>query len=450
MASDDPDGYPAGPLTAALGGSVEQVRRLSGGAVRATWSFVHLADGTRRPLVLQVRRRPAASGLAMTDEAELVRRAGAAGVPVAPVVAAGEDDGFGGGWMVTGRVAGETIPRKLLRDPDYEPARGRLVGQCGRALAAVHALDPGTVPALAPMDRLETFAGVLADLVPMFGPRPALELGLRRLRRTRPPAGPTAVVHGDFRTGNLVVGPEGLRAVLDWELAHLGDPLEDLGWFCVRSWRFGGPGRAGGFGAVEELCAAYAGAGGRVVEPAEVAWWEALGCFTWAVMCMVQAAAHLGGQARSLELAAVGRRVCESEWDLLTLLGVHPADDPAPAPAPAAPDPLFGRPTAAELAEALREFLAGEQQGAGGFAARVAANMAATVRRQLERGPALVAAHAGRLAALGLDGDDALARAVAGGDGDEDGSPLAAAVASDVRDQLLVANPGHLGRPGEQ
>ena len=72
-------------------------------------------------------------------------------------------------------------------------------------------------------------------------------------------------MHGDFRHGNLIIGPDGVRAVLDWELAHLGDPMEDLGWICVNSWRFGEIDKpVGGFGTREELFAGYEAAGRRV------------------------------------------------------------------------------------------------------------------------------------------------------------------------------------------
>ena len=138
-------------------------------------------------------------------------------------------------------------------------------------------------------------------------------------------------MHGDFRNGNLVVGPDGLRAVLDWELAHLGDPLEDLGWLCVKSWRFGVTDqRVGGFGDVDALSAGYLDAGGEPVDAARLAWWEAFGTLKWGVICEVQAQTHLQGLVRSVELATLGRRIAEMEWDLLDLLE---PDAPATGPA---------------------------------------------------------------------------------------------------------------------
>jgi len=141
----------------------------------------------------------------------------------------------------------------------------------------------------------------------------------RRHRRLPPPRTPV-LVHGDFRIGNVMVGEEGLRAVLDWELAHVGDPREDLGWLCVRSWRFGAAPPVGGLCEREPFLAAYAAAGGAHVDPAAVRWWEVLGNLKWAVVCIMQAKTFLDGHVRSVELASLGRRVAEMEMELLDLM----------------------------------------------------------------------------------------------------------------------------------
>jgi aminoglycoside phosphotransferase (APT) family kinase protein len=317
----------ADALAAALGArDVRGLRRLSGGASRETWAF----DADGRPLILQRARPGGVASGPMATEAALLRAARAVGVPVPGVVLSGSEvDGEGGkdgdagllgrSWMVVERIEGETIPRKILRDPEFASARPLLTPQCGRALAAVHRIDSGSVSGLDPTDQFERFRELIDA---MTEPHPAFELGFRWLDRNRPPARADTVVHGDFRNGNLVVGPDGLRAVLDWELAHLGDPLEDLGWLCVRAWRFGASPRVGGFGDVDELVAAYEAASGSAgaVDREALAWWEAMGTLKWGVMCMLQAATHLSGTVRSVELAAIGRRVCEVEHDLLLLL----------------------------------------------------------------------------------------------------------------------------------
>jgi Ser/Thr protein kinase RdoA (MazF antagonist) len=277
---------------------------------------------------------------------------------------------------------------------------------------------------------------------------------VRWLEAHRPPAGATVTVHGDFRLGNLLVGPEGLRGVLDWELAHAGDAAEDIGWLCAPAWRFGGNGEVGGFGALDDLLAAYAAAGGEAVGAGRVHWWQVYATVKWATICALQASAHLSGATRSVELAAIGRRVCESEWDLFGLLGVPLGEVPPAATAtPTAagsPLPPFGRPTAAELVEAVREYLEAvmeRTEGGEQFDARVARNALTTVERELRLGPALAGAHAARVHALGHVDDTALAAAIRAGEYDGEWETVAAELALSARDQLLVANPSYLPPP---
>jgi len=424
---------------------VADLTRLSGGASRETWAFDAVdGSGTHHPLVLQ---RERAGGVATADggmaaEASLVRAAGERGVPVPEVVAAGDDDGLGAPWMVAARLEGETIPRRILRDDELVEARGVLTEQLGRAAAGIHAIDPSSVPRLQEPDQLTQ----LRDLLDLLGePHPAFELGFRWLADRRPDPWPTGVVHGDLRLGNLIVGPEGLRAVLDWELAHLGDPREDLGWLCVRSWRFGGPGLVAGVGTREQLCAAYSAASGRPLEPVELDWWEALGTLKWGVMCIVQTSSHLSGMARSVELAAIGRRVAETEHDLLALMDDRPA--PAPTPVPDGPPPggPHDRPTTVELVEAVREHLEANvldaTEGRVRFHTRVAANVLRMVERELVRGSAQAEAHHARLATLGVADDAELARGIRDGTFDDRLPEVTAAVRAAVADKLAVADP---------
>jgi len=304
--------------------------------------------------------------------------------------------------------------------------------------------------------------------------RPAFEFALRWLGAHRPPVGPVSVVHGDFRLGNLIVDQGGLRAVLDWELAHLGDPLEDLGWLCIRAWRFGGAGEVGGVGPLSDLLDAYGRARGISVDPAAVHWWIVAGTLTWGLICAVQARRHLDGHVRSVELATIGRRVCETEYDLLQLLKVpaptrrsadpgdaHPGDDGPPDPiddggplvsaGEALDDPgLHGRPTAAELVDAVRGHLgdavAPELSGAPAFHLKVARNALAIVERELRLGPAIAAAQSARLDALGFADEMALATAIRAGelDGRADIAPVMRAAAID---RVRVANPRWLETP---
>ena len=254
------------------------LRRLSGGASRETWSFTAVdGSGTRRPLILQLQLPvPGSQGPGMESEAALLRAAAAEGVPVPHLVLDGDAAaGLDRAFLVTDLVEGETIPRRLLRDDAYADARAVLAAQCGAALAQIHRIDPAVAPGLDAGDRLDRYRGVL-DL--LGDPHPTFELALRWLDANRPPVATPTVVHGDFRLGNLMVDAGGLRAVLDWELAHVGDPLEDLGWLCVRSWRFGGSAPGGGLRARTPTCSPPTRqAGGQPVDPEAVRWWEVMG-----------------------------------------------------------------------------------------------------------------------------------------------------------------------------
>jgi aminoglycoside phosphotransferase (APT) family kinase protein len=429
------------------GARVEQLRRLSGGASRETWSFDVVDASARHELILQ-RLRPGASasssGVAIATEADLLRTAGGHGVPVARVVASDDGHLLGSAGMVVERLAGETIARKLLRDDEWSVARERLGSQVGAAMAAIHALPVEAAPALAPVDQLAQYREVLDGL---GEPHPAFELGFRWLEAHRPPPNPPGVVHGDLRMGNLLVDHDGLRAVLDWELAHLGDPLEDLGWFCVRAWRFGSPLPAGGVATREVLVEAYEAAAGRTVDPETLRWWEVLGTLKWGVICVMQAWGHLSGASRSVELATIGRRVCENEWDLLALLPGGPLARPVPPPVVGRPA-LHDRPTVAELVEAVREWVDGDvRQGTEGrlsFHARVATNALRMVERELTLEPALTEAHVARLSTLGCRDDRELAARIRGGELDDRTVEVRTLVAASVHDKLLVANPSWL------
>lgn len=253
----------------------------------------------------------------MAVEAHVVRAAAVAGVPVPEVLGFGVDD-QGVSTLITRHVAGETIARKILRDAEFEGAREVLATQLGRALARVQRIDPQDVPGLTADDVVQIYRARLDEI---GEPHPAFELAFRWLDAHRPPAPPRAVVvHGDYRLGNMIVDHSGLVAVIDWELAHVGDPLEDLGWSCVPAWRFGSALPAAGVGTREQLIGAYADEAGVEVDPEGVRWWEVSGILRWGIICVSQAHTHRSGQVRSHELAAIGRRVCENEHDLFLAL----------------------------------------------------------------------------------------------------------------------------------
>ncbi len=298
--------------------------RLSGGASQETYAFQIERTGGAAPRPLILRRAPGArtgEGISLATEAGVMRAAGQAGAPVAPVVhVCTPDDGLGEAFVM-GRVEGETIARKILRDDAFAPARQVLAAQCGQALAQIHATPLDGLPALTVSDG----AGQLAryrEIYRSFGVnRPIMELAFSWLERRQPAPVATTLVHGDFRNGNLMVAPEGLAAVLDWELAHLGDPREDLGWICVNSWRFGASHHpVGGFGSRADLLAAYHAAGGLAVDEGQLRWFEMLGTLKWGVMCLIMYQAFATGADPSIERAMIGRRASETEIDLVNLM----------------------------------------------------------------------------------------------------------------------------------
>jgi aminoglycoside phosphotransferase (APT) family kinase protein len=296
---------------------------IPGGASRETW----LVEGRAGRWVLRRDSKGSVSLVPMRDEFALLERAAEADVPVPEPLAFEADGGrFGSPGILMGFVEGTSVASRLLRRDDYEGARKRLPGQLAGALARIHAIAPSSLagllpppphdPALAQIEEWERQLDEIGE------PLPVVELGLRWLRAHLPPPAEPGLVHGDFRLGNFIVSEAGLEAVIDWELAHLGDPAEDIGWLCIRSWRFGRDDRpVAGVGELEPFLTAYRSAGGRPVAPHRVRFWEAFGNVKWALICARQAHDHLTGLRRSHELASLGRRICEPEWDLLGLIG---------------------------------------------------------------------------------------------------------------------------------
>jgi len=296
---------------------IENLQALTGGASRTTWAFDAVADGTSRALILRT-GPPDDIHAGMELEAAVQQRAAAAGAPVPHILAADNSPAaLGNPYLICDAIAGETIVRRIhrsLADDD----RARLLLQCAQALAAIHRADPDGL-GLAESDQLVEWRDRLDE---MGDTTATFEWAFRWLDRHRPPPSPQVLVHGDFRMGNLIVDESGLAAVLDWELVHTGEVYEDLAWFCIRAWRFGAPEHlgAGGLGSVESFLSAYEAAAGVALDRDVFRWWLTVATLRWGVICRFQAERHLSGLTPSVELAAIGRRVAETEWDVLDLL----------------------------------------------------------------------------------------------------------------------------------
>ena len=292
--------------------SVDDLRRLTGGASRETWMFT--ADGEK--YVMQ-RVRPGHPG-GLGFEPLVLQRAHGAGVPVPQMVIDGSaSDALERPFMIVRAVEGETIARKILRDDEFAHSRNVLAAQLGIAAARTHTVGADAIADLPGPDQLGMYRNVMDEL---GEPHPVFEIAFRWLDKNRPSQERRTLVHGDLRLGNIMVDSSGLTAVLDWELAHVGDPMEDLGWLCVRAWRFGGAHPVAGVGSYDELFTAYEKESGIRPDLDAVRWWEVMGTLKWGIICIRQAATHLQGIARSHELAAIGRRVCENEYDLIEYL----------------------------------------------------------------------------------------------------------------------------------
>jgi aminoglycoside phosphotransferase (APT) family kinase protein len=314
-------------VVAKHGGSFGSCKPLHGGACQENYRVDLMLDG--KPLTLALRSDAASSlphSLRRRDEYEVLNAAAAAGVktPAARWLSPGllheGRDAYFLDW-----APGEAIGRRIVRNPELAEARKRLPQQLGESLARIHRVAPQTVqlPLDVPADGPARTA--LARLKKMLaetpGSYPAIEYGLAWLAARLPKTEKVVLVHGDYRTGNFLVTPDGLAAILDWEFSHWGSPYEDLAWISVRDWRFGRlelP--VGGFAKREPFYAAYEQAGGDRVDIEQVLWWEVFGNLGWAVGSVLQGERYLSGAQTDLELVAISRRTVEMEFEALRLI----------------------------------------------------------------------------------------------------------------------------------
>ncbi len=387
----------AAGLATNLPGFVELVscERLSGGASQETYRVTIRTEGGERPFALRraagglvIPRTPGRPGL--RTEALLMQHARRAGVPEPEVHWVFEKaDGLGDGFLMEW-LDGETLGARIVRSDALAGARPRLARQCGEILARIHAIDltaSGLSELLDPLTP-EHFVEEIWGRYREFGtPQPMIDFTGRWLRENRPESSGHCLVHNDFRNGNIMVSTEGVVAVLDWELAHVGDPMRDLGWICTNSWRFGNAAQpVGGFGSYEDLFAGYESVSGESVDRECVKYWEVFGSFWWSVGCLEMAEAYRTGPDQSVERPGIGRRSSECQVDCVNLLIPGPVDLIAPPEKKSTVD----MPRLDELLTSVRDFLREDvmpaTRGRTSFLARVAANSVDIALRESEVG----------------------------------------------------------------
>ena len=441
---------------------LESARRLSGGASQETYAIVAATTaGTRR---FALRRAPGGAVEAtaygrpgLDVEARLITLARAARVPEPEIVhVLSPADGLGAGFLMSW-VEGETLGARIARHEDFASVRPQLARQCGEILARIHGIEVTAHGLDQVLERLdpETFVRRQWAQYQSFGtPQPLIDYTARWLLAHLPPPRALTLVHNDFRNGNLMVTAQaGIVAVLDWEVAHIGDPMRDLGWLCTNSWRFGVSERVvGGFGDLDDLISGYEAASGQTVDRAAVHFWQVFGSFWWAIGCLTMFQHHRIGTDATVERPAIGRRSSECQVDCVNLI----IPGPVALPATIAPVlPLTEMPRSDEILSSvvkfLRDDIAPAIDGRTRFLARVAANALEIIGRELTDGPAQAAAERAGLERLLGVGDtldvlrQRLAERLRAGDFALDDADLTAHLRATAVARLAIDQPSYSG-----
>ncbi len=390
--------------------ALSECQQLTAGASQETYRITLAMDDGERQLAL--RRSPptmasptGVGGIGLETEARLFQLAGTADIPGPAVLyVLAETDGLGSGFLMDW-LAGETLGQRIVKSEELAAVRPKLAFECGQILGRIHTIDwqaanlDEELPRVEPATLVDETWATYRDL---GVPEPMIDYTWRWLCDNLPASSRTCLVHGDFRNGNLMVTPGGISAVLDWELAHIGDPLRDLGWLCVNSWRFGRSDLpVGGFGEIEDLLAGYEQETGTLVEPDALRFWQVFGSFWWAVTTLQMASTWRSGETPSLERPVIGRRTSEAQMDCVNL--IMPGKPSLPAVEPAL-DEGTQLPMPAELLSGAIDFLkndvARKLVSRDAFLARVAANSLQITQRELTLGPGLARGETARLQEL--------------------------------------------------
>ncbi len=302
---------------------------LAGGTSHDTWLVTLMLGDEEQRLVLRrdLTTTVYTAALEREQEYQLLQAAYDQGVQVPrPRWYSSDASILGAPFLLMDYVGGLSTGRQVVQAPELESARSLLPAQMAEQLARIHQMDYAALDFLhAPRSDYSPAQEAVAQIHELLDSlqieSPVLEFGLRWAAENAPACDHLTLIHGDFRLGNLIVGPEGLNAIIDWEFAHQGDPLEELAYPCMRDWRFGeGHLRLGGIADREPFIAAYEQHSGRTVDRGAVDWWEIMGNLRWGAVCLAQAKRHVSGSGLSVEVASLGRRSAEMQLEVLRLI----------------------------------------------------------------------------------------------------------------------------------
>ena len=309
-------------LEAGVEGKVCNLVPLTGGASKEIWQFEVSKNKQTTKMIL--RRGSGIEGplaIKTSDEAKIQKEVIKVGAPVPQILAVSKNEEELGDSYIMNFIEGESIARKILRDKEYKKVLPVLAYQCGEAIAKIHNVDINNFSFLPKKPAEDQLEDLYSTYESFEQPSPVFEYAYLWLKEQDFGNFQESLVHGDFRLGNIIVNADGLQSIIDWELAHIGNPLQDLGWVCGNSWRFGKNDKVvGGFGELEDLLEGYNSVSKLRVNKEMVRCWQVFGTFRWGVICLIQAYAHLNGTINSIEKAAIGRRVSETEIDIVDLL----------------------------------------------------------------------------------------------------------------------------------
>ena len=309
-------------LEVGIKGKVSHLEPLTGGASKEIWKFE--VSNAKQSTKMILRRGSGIEGplaIKTADEARIQKEVIKVGAPVPIILAVSKNEEELGDSYIMHFVEGESIARKILRDKEYKKALPILAYQCGEAIAKIHNVDINNFSFLPKKPAEDQLEDLYSTYQSFEQPSPVFEYAYLWLKEQDFGNFQESLVHGDFRLGNIIVNADGLQSIIDWELAHIGNPLQDLGWVCGNSWRFGKNDKVvGGFGELEDLLEGYNSISKLKVNKEMVKCWQVFGTFRWGVICLIQAYAHLNGTINSIEKAAIGRRVSETEIDIVDLL----------------------------------------------------------------------------------------------------------------------------------